>query len=32
VKGGLKEASMTKVFITIVVFILGWAFFIGGIM
>ena len=32
VKGGLKEASMTKVFFALVAFILGWAFFIGGIM
>ena len=31
-KGGLKEASMTKVFFALVAFILGWAFFIGGIM
>lgn len=31
-KGGLREASMDKVFIVIVVFILGWALFLGGIM
>ena len=31
-KGGLKEASMTKVFFALVAFILGWAFFVGGIM
>ena len=31
-KGRLKEASMTKVFFALVAFILGCAFFVGGIM
>jgi len=30
-KGGLKEVSTDKIFFALVIFILGWAFFIGGI-
>ena len=32
VKGGRKELSMDKVFYFLILFMLGWAFFIGGIM
>ena len=31
-KGGLKDASMTKVFFAIVAFVIGCALFVGGIM
>jgi len=31
-KGGLKEASMDKLFFFLIIFVLGWGLFLGGIM
>ena len=32
VKGGRKEASMNKVYYALIIFFVGWALFLGGIM